>query len=181
MLHPHMPYKGFTLIELIITITILAILLTVAIPSFRALIINNRITTQANDFVSDISYARAEAVRRNTRVTVCYSTTGAACTPGATWTAGWIIFTDPAVYGVVNAGETILRVHGPLTTGATLVNTGFDYFQFFPSGIVNGVAGGGVPGTAGYFTLCQPGYFGRIFKFNTTGRINISTTAATCP
>lgn len=176
-----MLYKGFTLVELVVSIAILAILTTLAIPSFRALIINNRITTQANEFVSDSTYARAEAVRRNTRVTVCYSTNGTACTLGATWTGGWIVFTDPSGYGVVDPGETILRVHGGLTTGAALVNSGFDYFQYFPSGVVSGVAGGGIPGTAGTFTLCQSGYFGRIFNFNTTGRINIATTAATCP
>ena len=180
MPHPYM-HKGFTLIEMVVTIAILAILLAIAIPSFRALIINNRITAQANDFVSDVTYARAEAVRRNMRVSVCKSNDGATCAAGFDWSGGWIVFTDPNTYGVVNAGETVLRVHGALTTGATLINSGFDYFQFFPSGIVNGVAGGGGPATAGFFTLCQSGYFGRIFNFNTTGRINIATTAAVCP
>ena len=175
-----MQHKGFTLIELIMTIAILAILLVVAIPSFKALIINNRITTQANEFVSDVISARAEAVRRNTRVTVCKSNDGAACALGADWSGGWIVFTDPSGYGVVGAGEIILRVRGALTTGTTLVNTTFDYFQFFPSGIVSGVAGGGAPGTTGTFVLCQSGYLGRTFNFNTTGRINITTTGI-CP
>lgn len=175
-----MLHKGFTLIEMVVTIAILAILLTIAIPSFRALIINNRITAQANDFVSDVTYARAEAVRRNMRVSVCKSNDGATCTAGFDWSGGWIVFTDAPIYGVVSVGDNVLRVHGALTTGTTLINTGFDYFQFFPSGIVNGVAGGGGPATAGSFTLCQIGYFGRIFNFNTTGRINIATTAAPC-
>ena len=176
-----MQHKGFTLIELVVTIAILAILLVIAIPSFKALIINNRITTQANEFVSDVTYARAEAVRRNTRVSICKSNDGAACALGADWSGGWIVFTDAPIYGVVSPGDNILRVRGALTTGAALVNSGFDYFQFFPSGIVSGVAGGGIPGVAGYFNLCQSGYFGRIFNFNTTGRINIATTAAVCP
>ena len=180
-----MQHKGFTLIELIMTIAILAILLVVAIPSFKALIINNRITTQANEFVSDVTYARAEAVRRNTRVTVCKSADGAICDADAAtdWSEGWIVFNDPAIYGVVNPpGEIVLRVRGALTTGATLVNSGggFYYFQFLPSGIVSGVTGGGAPGVAGTFTLCQPGYLGRTFNFNTTGRINITTTGI-CP
>lgn len=181
-----MLHKGFTLIELVMTIAILAILLVVAIPSFRALIINNRITTQANEFVSDVTYARAEAVRRNTRITVCKSADGATCdtTTATDWSEGWIVFNDPATYGVVNPpGEIVLRVRGALTSGVTLINsgTGFYYFQFLPSGIVSGVTGLGVPGTAATFTLGQSGYFGRIFNFNTTGRINITTTAAVLP
>ena len=55
--------RGFTLIELVMSIAIVGILLTVGIPSFIALITNNRIVTQTNDFVSDLAHARAEAVR----------------------------------------------------------------------------------------------------------------------
>ena len=178
-----MPRNGFTLIELIVTISILAILMTVAIPSFRSLIINNRIATQANDFVSDVSYARAEAVRRNLRVTVCQSNDGATCAAVAIWQNGWIVFTDPAGYGVVDPGEIILRVHGALSSGTTLVAAGFtagNYFQFLPSGIVSGVIGG-TPAAAGAFTLCYTGFNGRILNFNTTGRINVTTMAAACP
>jgi len=186
-----MRHQGFTLIELIVSIAILAILLTVAIPSFRALIINNRITTQANDFVSDITYARAEAVRRNVRVAVCQSSTGTGCGGTTTWEDGWIVFTDPDNDGILDPGETLLRVHGALTSGTTLVPTGLNYtgsysgsyndhLQFLPSGIVSGVTGV-TPGTQGTFTLCYPGFIGRTINFNTTGRINVTTMTTNCP
>jgi type IV fimbrial biogenesis protein FimT len=175
--------KGFTLIELIVTIAILGIMLTIAIPSFRSLIINNRIATQSNDFISDIAHARAEAVRRNARISICKSNTGTSCVASANWQDGWVVWLDSNNDGVVNTGETILRVHGPLASGITLVATGFNsgtYFQYLPSGVVGGVAGG-TPTTAGTLTLCQSGYYGRTINFNTTGRVNITTMTSLCP
>lgn len=178
-----MQNRGFTLIELVMAIAILSILLTIAIPSFRSLIINNRIATQSNDFISDIAHARAEAVRRNARISICKSNTGTSCVTGANWQDGWVVWLDSDNDGIVDTGETILRVHGALAGGLTIAATGFNsgtYFQYLPSGVVGGVAGG-TPTTAGTFTLCQSGYFGRTINFNTTGRVNITTMTSLCP
>jgi prepilin-type N-terminal cleavage/methylation domain-containing protein len=54
--------NGFTLIELLVTLAIAAILLTTAIPSFREIIRNNQLTTQANNLVTALHLARSEAV-----------------------------------------------------------------------------------------------------------------------
>lgn len=59
---------GFTLIELMVTIAVAAILLAVAVPSFRHLIISNRLTTAANDVVTALTVARSEAIKRNADV-----------------------------------------------------------------------------------------------------------------
>jgi len=181
------PIRGFTLIELVMTIAILGILLTIGIPSFRELTTRNRITTQANEFMADIAHARAEAVRRNTRVTICKSNDGANCVTSANWQEGWIIFTDPSGYGTytsTSADEKLLRVHGPLSGTSTLVPALFDnagnYFQFSPSGQAIGVSGG-TPSTMGTFVLCVSGYRGRTIGFNTTGRVSITTMAGNCP
>lgn len=176
--------RGFTLIELVMSIAIVGILLTVGIPSFRELITNNRIVSQTNDFVSDLAHARAEAVRRNTRVTVCRSNTGTSCVPSSNWTDGWIVFTDPGGFGTLAGGETILRVHSAMPTGMTLAVSGFensgDYLQFLPSGLVSGVTGGS-PTTAGTFTLCVSGFKGRTINFNVIGRVNITAMTTNCP
>ena len=181
--------RGFTLIELVMSIAIVGILLTVGIPSFIALITNNRIVTQTNDFVSDLAHARAEAVRRNTRVTICRSNTGTSstpsCVPASGWADGWIVFTDPSGFGTLAAGETVLRVRGAMPTGMTLADGGFtnggDFLQFLPSGLVSGVSGGSSTATAGTFILCRSGYTGRTINFNSIGRVNITPTAAICP
>lgn len=177
------PIRGFTLIELVMSIAIVGILLTVGIPSFRELITNNRIVSQTNDFVSDLAHARAEAVRRNTRVTICRSNTGTSCVPSSSWRDGWIVFTDPGGFGTLAAGETILRVHSAMPAGMTLAVSGFensgDYLQFLPSGLVSGVTGGSTA-TAGSFTLCVTGYKGRTINFNAIGRVNITAMASNC-
>lgn len=82
--------RGFTLMELMVTVAVLAILASLAAPSFTAVINNNRLATQANDLVASLQLARMEAVRRNESVAVCRSADGATCagTAGA-WT-GWL-------------------------------------------------------------------------------------------
>ena len=62
--------RGFTLLELMVTIAVLAILTTIAIPNFRDLVQNNRVTTQANELVSALTFARTEAVKRGRNVEV---------------------------------------------------------------------------------------------------------------
>lgn len=81
--------SGFTLIELMVTISVLAILLGVGVPSFQATIQGNRISTSANDLVAALQFARSEAVRRGVNVTVCSSNDQATCS-GA-WSDGWIV------------------------------------------------------------------------------------------
>lgn len=63
--------SGFTLIELMFALTVASILLVVAVPAFRSVTANNRLTTQANDVVAAINLARSEAIKRNTTITFC--------------------------------------------------------------------------------------------------------------
>ena len=116
---------GFTLVELLVTVTIAAILAALAVPNFRTLIVSTTLTSQANEFLTMIAYTRSEAVKRNARVTMCKSSNGNDCTPG-TWAQGYIVFTDSAsggTVGVVDAGDTVLKVHAALSSGSTLVGS----------------------------------------------------------
>lgn len=91
--HPvAMPPGGFTLVELIVTVSVLAILTTIAVPSFSSLLNSNRLTGAANDLVGGLQAARLEAVRRNQVVTFCKSADNATCAGNGSgsW-AGWIV------------------------------------------------------------------------------------------
>ncbi len=125
--------KGFTLVELMITLVIAAIVLTVGIPNFRSLIQNNRIVTQANSLVGALNLARSEAVSRGIYITLCPTTNKTSCVDSTNWATGWIMFADTDNLGTYNTGEEIIRVWDPLTGGSTLTGT-FNIATFKPSG-----------------------------------------------
>jgi type IV fimbrial biogenesis protein FimT len=103
------PATGFTLLELLITMSLAAILLTIAVPSFRYVTNSNRIAGEVNGLLGDLEFARAEAIKEGRTVTVCVSSNGTGCTGSTAWQNGWIVFSDPTDVGVVDPGETILR------------------------------------------------------------------------
>jgi type IV fimbrial biogenesis protein FimT len=103
---------GFTIIELMITIVIVAILIMVAAPSLRDLILNARMTGLANNVMTDLAIARSEAVKRRASTAICPTNTAAQCSAppyagcacaNVAWNQGWIIFQDSNGDGVVDA------------------------------------------------------------------------------
>ncbi len=135
-------HTGFTLIELMITIVLVALILGLGVPSFVEFSRNNRMTGAANDLLADLNLARTASVKRHVPVTICASANPMAATPAcaatnATSFAGWIVFVDdanPAVAAATDGnavfdagvGETLLRRHPLLPTGTTAKSdTGF--------------------------------------------------------
>ncbi len=103
---------GFTLIELMVVIVVMALLLAIALPSFEATINNNRLAGASNELMASIQTARMEAVRRNARAGVCLSATAKSATPTCSTVNvnGWITFLDTNKNGVYNTGtDTLLR------------------------------------------------------------------------
>lgn len=110
--------RGFTLIELMIAVAVLAILLTVGVPSFKTVIDNNRLVTQANAMVTLMHVGRAEALKQGKSVGICSSDdpyNAPACDGGSNWDTGYIVFvadpsnsSSPLSY---NAGtDTLIKV-----------------------------------------------------------------------
>ncbi len=175
-------YRGFTLIELMITLVIAAILLTVGVPSFNEVIKNSRMATSTNKFVTAANLARSEAIKRGVRVTVCKSNDSATCTNTNNWDQGWIVFTDEnnnAAYN--NATETLLRVTNGLGINLTLIGNAnvANYLSYIASGQSQLTSGAFQAGT---FSLCddRTGNFGRNMVLSRTGRLSL-TTGVACP
>lgn len=100
--------RGFTLIELMITIAIMAIGLALAYPSFSGVFRSNRVATRTNTLIASFNLARTEAIRSNRGAGVCSSADGADCN-GANWDAGWLVFTDMDADGLMSPGDTVVR------------------------------------------------------------------------
>jgi type IV fimbrial biogenesis protein FimT len=115
--------SGFTFIELMITIAVLAVIAALAAPNFRDTLERNRVQASIQDVSAALRYARSEAIKRNGRVTICASSDQATCT--GSWNQGWIIFQDVDAAGDFDAGtDTLLRVNQAITLGHTLTFTG---------------------------------------------------------
>ena len=142
---------GFSLTELMLTISLVAILAVVAIPDFTLMVKNNRQSAYINEFLATLALARSESVKQGVNIAVCKSNNQTNCTPGAgtNWHNGWLVFQDPNNSGQWEAGESILKVHDALKGAgvrfggtATVAN----FVRYRPDGTSN---------QNGTFTLCD--------------------------
>lgn len=98
--------RGFTLVEVAITVTVLAVLLGLSAPLFTGMINGGRLTGNANELVAAMLIARSEAIRGNVPTTVCQSADGANCSNASPW-QGWIVFTDVDRDNVADGNEIV--------------------------------------------------------------------------
>jgi type IV fimbrial biogenesis protein FimT len=137
---------GYTAVELLATMTVMATVTALAVPNFQQFMQNNRAAADANALIGALNIARNEAVTRGAPVSVCASTDGETCSGDGDWTSGWIVFTDalpPA--GEVNDGadpDTVLRVFPSLTGGSELTGD-TDFVAYRPNGFIVNAAPAG--------------------------------------
>ena len=156
---PFVGNKGFTLVELIITLTIVGILTGLAAPSMFGFVASNRLASQINELIADINLARNEAIKRVTDTGICVTAVnGTACAVGENWANGWLVYyVDP-----VTAANVTIKTHEPLSGNNTLTAPS-DALIFNKSGFLTTVTGN--------FTLCDSKlHKSRLLDVRITGR-----------
>lgn len=171
---------GFTLTELLITMTVLGILAGLAFPPIMEFVQINRLTGQVNQFTGLLYYARSEAVRRGTRVTVCRSSDLSSCSTSTNWENGRIVFVDGSTAGTKDGTDEVLRKQEYLTGSNTL--RGSDAFTNYVSFLSTGYASG-TGSSSGSFRLCDSRGSSEAYTIfvNAAGRIRTASTATSCP
>lgn len=174
---------GFTLIELLLVVSLMAVLLSLAVPSLAGMANSMRLTTATNSLFSSLLLARSEAIKRNSRAVVCKSATGDACMTTGGWEQGWIVFHDANNNAAVDAGEAILsREHAVsppirLTGNEPVVS----YVSYTPTGRTNYTSGAFQAGTLTICIQSANSVEAREIKINIAGRPRtLKTTVAHC-
>lgn len=135
--------RGFTLVELMATLVVMAILTALALPSFNGPLVGMRLSANASEFVDAISAARSEAQRMRSVVVICPRSSTGACAPSpANWNSGWLIFVDSNGDDAFAATETRVRVHEPLDSRTSMAEAKMANIRIDPTGATIGITTG---------------------------------------
>ncbi|WP_313348743.1 GspH/FimT family pseudopilin [Stenotrophomonas sp.] len=119
--------KGFSLVELMITLVVIGVVAAIAFPNFQNLIRSNRVATAQNELIGLVNLARSDAIRNNNGGAVCGSSNGTGC--DGQWAKGMLAFSDSNGDGAFSSGETVLRysaVNGAMTVTGPNAMIAFD-------------------------------------------------------
>lgn len=175
---------GFTLIELMVVLAVLAILQTQAAPAFSGVVASVRLTAAVNSLLSSLLLARSEAIKRNSRVVLCKSATGDACTPVGGWEQGWIVFHDANNNATRDSSEVIVSREHALPSPLRLFGNSpvANYVSYTPSGRTEYASGAFQAGTLTACTHSTTEGDARQIVINIAGRPRtVKTTVAQCP
>lgn len=159
--------RGFTLIELMVTLTIMGILLMIAVPSFSEVALGSKLSAETSKLVAGVHLARSEAIKRNAAVTLCASANGTSCN-GSGWEEGWVMFVTSTPATVIKAQEA--SASGMKLNGSVLTLS----FQ-----------SSGASATPATIAVCRKtptvGGKERVVTISATGRVSVAkTTAGVC-
>jgi type IV fimbrial biogenesis protein FimT len=155
-MRPSGKMAGFTLIEAMIAVSLMAILMAIAVPSFNNAVLGSQLRASASDLSSSAFLARSEAIKRNTAVTLCMSANGTSCAATGGWEQGWIVLVG---------GATLHSQKAVSSQGLRISAAGITSINFQPTG-----AGA----SAATFTVCRAtpsvGQEERVVTIDATGR-----------
>jgi type IV fimbrial biogenesis protein FimT len=181
-----------------ITLFIVGILLTVGVPSLKTFMQSNQLVAASNELVSALHIARSEAIKLNSRVSICESSNGATCATTGSWENGWIVFVDAngdlnntgAACAAVNT-DCLLRIHSAFSdnqltvSGVDASSAAINAFTFSSRGLPKTLNGTAESGT---FSICSLDDNGatinaRAVVLSLSGRVRVSDNAAviSCP
>lgn len=130
--------RGFTLLELMVGITVLGILLGLGVPAFNEIIRNNRVAAQTNELITALSLARSEASKRGMPVSICASNStqnGCADDDEDNWGNGWFVFSDrTGVAGEIDDDDEVLQRWRAASGGLQLATNDIGFVRFGPDG-----------------------------------------------
>ncbi|MDH4042467.1 MAG: GspH/FimT family pseudopilin [Gammaproteobacteria bacterium] len=157
---------GFTLIELMIVLVIVAIVLVMVPPGMQQLSLSTNLKSYSHEMLASVYLARSEAIKRNAPATLCVSTDGATCAGAGNWEEGWIV---RAADGTVIKSQQAI-IEGYRMTGSAAA-PGSHTMVFQPSGAAS---------TSSNITLCRQapavGNQERVVRVTATGRARVTTT-----
>jgi type IV fimbrial biogenesis protein FimT len=167
-LHATKKMIGVTLIELLVTLVVLSILITIGVPSFQDFMRSSRLSSVTNELSSALNIARSEAVRRGKKITVCMSDANQSSPTcdGTSWAQGWLVFAGDV--GDETTASNLIKV-GQINGDGVVITTANDSVSFSANGVGSGDDD---------FSICI-GDKNRLVKIGTTGRISVSTSS--CP
>jgi len=149
--------RGFTLVELVVGLTILGVLFAIALPSYSSFVAEQALAAEARRLAEAVSLARSEAIKRNGFVVVCAGPAAAGCSPDAAWHEGWTMFEDRDGNAELDPSDPLIGAERRASTGVSIAgNAPVDhYLRFNYVGMARTVTGALQMGT---FEVCRSGY-----------------------